>query len=93
MERSASKVEIDSWDTLKTKLKQETLLIQKDSFIQVDIDSISKLNIKFKKGDIGRIDKRGNLYITGRKKDIIITAGGGKIILKDIIIITKISLT
>lgn len=27
-------------------------------------------------GDLGRVDKNGQLFITGRKKDIIITAGG-----------------
>ncbi|MDJ0625663.1 MAG: long-chain fatty acid--CoA ligase [Candidatus Caenarcaniphilales bacterium] len=33
----------------------------------------------FKTGDLGRIDEKGNVFIIGRKKDLIITSGGKKI--------------
>jgi long-chain acyl-CoA synthetase len=35
-------------------------------------------------GDLGRFDEQGNLFITGRKKEIIITAGGKNVAPKNI---------
>ena len=38
----------------------------------------------FKTGDIGAIDREGNLYIKGRKKDVIVTSEGVKVYPQDI---------
>ena len=68
-EKFVIKEDIDSWVIIKTNRRQDKQLILK---VLKKNNSIGYLH----SGDVGRLDKRGNLSITGRIKELLITAGG-----------------
>lgn len=68
-EKYVIKEDIDSWVIIKTNRRQDKQLILK---VLKKNNSIGYLH----SGDVGRLDKRGNLSITGRIKELLITAGG-----------------
>jgi len=68
-EKFVIKEDIDSWVIIKTNRRQDKQLIFK---VLKKNNSIGYLH----SGDVGRLDKQGNLSITGRIKELLITAGG-----------------
>ena len=56
----------------KSKDDNLTISISKEGFYSFDLGKKNEINNTLKTGDIGFVDKRGLIYITGRKKRILI---------------------
>ena len=60
-------------------VKTESMM---DGYLNGDTDSILKDGV-LHTGDLGFIDEKGNLHVTGRKKDVIVLSSGTKVFLPE----------
>ncbi len=68
------KIEPDSEITVKTEALMDGYLNPADGTLELPL-----VNGRFATGDLGRIDDRGALRITGRKKDMLVLPDGEKV--------------